>query len=632
MKRNRIYIYTSLIYSLLPLGLLYFYGFETSFFGLIDTLVASTIIFTVYMSTIMVSKNLHYFTYILISTILITFYKVSIEYFNFYQTYIVYDIIPLYKDLISASSNFDLSDTLPLLIIVIATPFFIEKSRPEKISKRSSLIIISCSITIIFCGTIFHSKSFDSQYHNTRVLQDENPILLLFRSTPIISSLYTSNEEIYQKKSEKFIINQIKNDNIETLPEYISAKNYRNLIPNYPSYSVLSTEQNPLLNVNKSKVQFSQKRKNVILIVMESLRTLEANNKSITPNLNKIISQSISVESFYATNRTTVKSEVSILCSLPDTSPYAPFSVVSGKVDNNCLPKILSNKGYETIWMHGNTTEFFNRKLFHPTLGFNKVFGKEYFREIGYSEDDDIGWGVSDKNVFLHSLKFAESIEKPFFMEILSLTNHQPFTWDVGREYQNNNLVIDNDENYTNYAKTVNYADYALGKFFESFIKSKISNNTVLIITGDHGVPYYPSSHSTKAEDKIETLYKVPLVIFEKGKEHEKLVETAYSHFDLAPTILSILDIRYTNTFLGRPFLGKDATTSPRPIFLLDHNYYHFKFDDVTCYDPKKVFHVTTCNDGKIDLRNQSKSLLNYLNIYRRANYHIALRHTKLHG
>lgn len=373
------------------------------------------------------------------------------------------------------------------------------------------------------------------------------------------------------------------------LPQRFSIDNYRDLILEYPNYRADDETKSPLTNIPEINHKQNSNQKNVIMIVLESVRAYETGlfdaNYSLTPNIDKISKQGISFPNFYANNRQTVKAEQALLCSAIDYMGEAPYAIKHGIFKGDCLPKILTEKGYDTYWYHGYTKEFFNRNQYHKSIGFQNIYAKEEFEADGYSTLNDIGWGVPDTILFdtvFEKLESKDSTGKPFFIEILTLTNHQPFDWDYGdieiaaTRYDQANQI------YTDYQKGITYTDKALGQFWDKFKRSKFADNTIVIITGDHGVPFYPNEQISAAH-KREILFRVPFVLIDPSTLEPAVINTPLSQLDVAPTVLSMLGISSKNAFMGRPFYGDSSTHADRPILLLSSNGISVRYGELSC-------------------------------------------------
>lgn len=301
--------------------------------------------------------------------------------------------------------------------------------------------------------------------------------------------------------------------------------------------------------------------KNVILIMLESVRASESgvyaeDRQQVTPNLMKIAQESLTVSQFYTSSTQTVRSEMAAMCSVLDFNRGAPFSSYGRDLNAFCLPHVLKQVGYDSYWFHGNTDKFFDRDKFFPTIGVDYVYGKELI-ETELEDFYTIGWGISDVDVFSYALEKLESADKPFFAEIMTLSNHHPFDWDWKVESPN---VPSDNKLYSNYLNGIHYTDHALGEFWKAFKQSDLYDNTAVFITGDHGIWLFDKPSNGKADEwvRAEQYYRLPLVVYYPGVSAGEKLERVASHVDIAPTILDMLGIDANVAFLGESIFSPD--------------------------------------------------------------------------
>jgi phosphoglycerol transferase MdoB-like AlkP superfamily enzyme len=546
-------------------------------------------------------------------TLSVSIYVSAKEYYIFYQTYPIHESLILINEATNASKNFSIDQnyiylTVVILLITVMTTLF----TPSKIENKTLFI----QLFIVFLTISSYNYLFEKQNYTDEAV-DNNPALLALVETPISSMLKSlplfSNNQQNKASIEKnhLAINILLGKDV-VFPERATIS-VDNILFKKNGNEISLKAPNHYVKSNQKKLPL--KMKNIILIVLESVRSEELKNSQITPNINNFINESVNFTKFYSTNITTVKSEHAILCGKPEISNQAPYSSLHGVFNGLCLPKSLQNNGWDTYWFHGNTNEFFNRKIFHKSIGFNHVYGKEYFVENGYNIENDIGWGIPDTYVFTESLKTLEKSKNDFFAEILTLTNHQPFSWKYPQKIPDS-IKYTGIDKYRNYLKGINYTDYAFGIFLHQFKHSKLYNNTILIVTGDHGVPFYDKEYDNYKKQDI--LYTVPFAIYYKGIKPKKIDDNKYSHLDITPTVLDLLNVDNKISTLGASLYGKSASITPRPIYLMNMKKYSFMFGDFSCYQ-----YDGSCNHNDINeqWKIDAKKAFNYMEIMQIAGY-----------
>jgi phosphoglycerol transferase MdoB-like AlkP superfamily enzyme len=306
-------------------------------------------------------------------------------------------------------------------------------------------------------------------------------------------------------------------------------------------------------------VSLKAKPYNVIYIVLESTRAslvgAYGNKDGLTPNIDALSLSLVVSKSFYANSNYTIKGEVASWCGIFDSNAKPPISKSSDSIKNlQCLPKILVERGYDTSYFHGNTSAFNSRKEFLPIVGFEHLYFPE--DDAGAGSLPKIGWGISDGYMYKFMLdNLLAQNDKPFFAHFMTVSSHYPYGWDWGipvplTEHPDPKNA---SEVYENYKNAVFYEDYELGKFWNTFKKSKLYDNTIVLITADHGVWVFDDEDKKSLLQKNEEFFRIPLLIYHPDiNEPMELTDTA-SQIDLPETVLNMLGIKdYDDYFVGK--------------------------------------------------------------------------------
>ena len=122
----------------------------------------------------------------------------------------------------------------------------------------------------------------------------------------------------------------------------------------------------------------------------------------------------------------------------------------------------------------------------------------------------------------------------PQFISILSTTNHLP--WVIPSEYRNQIPNYPTHKKDFEIAKrTMKYVDNALQDFFNNAQNKDWFDDTIFIITADHGLSIYKEHINDPRNARI------PFIIYNsrlEPKEMEKIV----SQIDILPTLLDLID------------------------------------------------------------------------------------------
>lgn len=300
------------------------------------------------------------------------------------------------------------------------------------------------------------------------------------------------------------------------------------------------------------------KGKNVIAIQVESLENFVINQKvngqEITPNLNKILENSLYFNNIYEQNNSGTSSDADLLVNTSvfpvrqDTAflgyPWAKY---------NSMQNILNEEGYTTISTHAELPGSWNWAEPHKSFGAKKIWDISE-----YNKDELIGPGLSDESYFRQTAEKLKNETEPFYILIPTLTSHGPFDMPEDKKYLD--LPKDLDENMMGgYFQSVRYTDEAIGKFLKQLEENDQLDNTVIMIYGDHcGVHKF-------YEDKIQDTplegdwwkdnqKKIPFIIYSKDLTPE-VISKAGGQSDFLPTISYLLGVdrnKFDNSSMGR--------------------------------------------------------------------------------
>lgn len=120
----------------------------------------------------------------------------------------------------------------------------------------------------------------------------------------------------------------------------------------------------------------------------------------------------------------TVQGEMRELCLVEAKNGYA-FGKLPQKTFANCLPNILKNKGYHTVGLHGASSQLYDRNLWYPSVGFQKVLFGEHLLNLKTCYAFN---GVCDEQMIqLIGDEFKAAGNKKTFIYWLTLTAHVPY-------------------------------------------------------------------------------------------------------------------------------------------------------------------------------------------------------------
>ena len=313
------------------------------------------------------------------------------------------------------------------------------------------------------------------------------------------------------------------------------------------------------------------KGKNVMIIHLESFQQFligyKWKGKEVTPNLNKLYhaKNTLSFSNFYnqVGQGKTSDAEMMLENSLFGLQSGSAMSSYGTSNTFESAPAILSQQGgYTTAVMHGGAGSFWNRNNAY------KQFGYEYFMPLSYYQNKPkyyIGYGLKDKIFFSQSIKYIERLPQPFYLKLITVTNHYPY--DLDKKNQSIAKTETGDETVDGYVQTAHYLDQAIGQLMRWLQKTGLAKNTLLVFYGDHyGISgnHHKASAELLNQDEFTNFdnlkfQRVPLMFHMKGLKGG-VKKTYGGEIDVLPTLLNLLGIKNQKTIqFGHDLLSKKA-------------------------------------------------------------------------
>ncbi|SHM39168.1 LTA synthase family protein [Rhodanobacter sp. OK091] len=278
---------------------------------------------------------------------------------------------------------------------------------------------------------------------------------------------------------------------------------------------------------------------NVVLISVESLSGdylgTFGNKENITPYLDSLVSQSLFFDNLYANGTRTVRGLEALSLSVP---PTPGDSLLKEHNNENLLSlaDIFNDRGYQSDFVYGGYGEFDNMNYFFSHNGYRTVDRRDIPK--GATIHSENVWGVADEDLYTLALKQmddAQAAGKPFFLHIMTTSNHRPYTFPAGRVSQANQTR----------AGAVAYTDWSISDFIKRAREKSYFDDTVFVITADHC-----ASSAGKTSVPINR-YHVPLWIYAPKHIQPQRVERLMGQVDIAPTVLGLLNFSYRSRFFG---------------------------------------------------------------------------------
>lgn len=315
---------------------------------------------------------------------------------------------------------------------------------------------------------------------------------------------------------------------------------------------------------------------NIVLVTIESLsaKYLGSNGdtRGLTPYLDELRKQSLYFNNFYATGTRTDRGLEAITLSMPPTPGRSIVKRVGRESGFASLGQQLAAVGYDAVFVYGGRGYFDNMNAFFSGNGYRVVDQTSVDESQIHFKN---AWGMADEDLYNQALNLADNDfakKQPFLLQLMTTSNHRPYTYPEGR------IDIKSGNGRDG---AVKYTDYAIGKFLEKARTKPWFDNTIFVFVADH------TAGSAGREDLPIENYQIPLFIYAPKMIDARESADLASQIDLAPTLLGLLNLDYQSTFFGRNLLQENQL----PPRVLVGNYQHlgmFDGKDLAILSPRQ--------------------------------------------
>lgn len=294
----------------------------------------------------------------------------------------------------------------------------------------------------------------------------------------------------------------------------------------------------------------------IVFVIVEGLGKAysgeDAYLGSFTPFLDSLSGHSLYWKNGLSTTGRTFGVLTAMFGSLPfaqkgfmDQAPNLPL--------HHTLLSLLKTNGYFTNFHIGADKNFDNVNYFLQYQQVDRILDMTSF-DADFEETPSksgFSWGYPDKAMFENGMrKLPVNSGQPQVSIFQTQTSHDPFLIPDEEKYlamfekyiQNDltSLPLTPGEyrKYKSMYASILYVDEAIKEFFQTYQKLPNYENTVFIITGDHRLPEIPLATTIDR-------FHVPIMIFSPKLNRPKRMHGVTSHFEITPTILSLLENRF---------------------------------------------------------------------------------------
>ena len=305
---------------------------------------------------------------------------------------------------------------------------------------------------------------------------------------------------------------------------------------------------NPVLSSRKRR----GRRPNVVLVSIDTLRAdhlgVYGYHRPTSPNIDALAADGLVFESASSVSAWTLPTHMSMLTGLlPSLHGVRENKRLSQSVA--LLPELLAEAGYR---VDGVASWYF----LSQTFGFDRGF-HSYRLRVGQDAEDAVDTAIE-------LVRAADGQDQFLFVHLVD--PHWPYLppdeWIArfGRPKEISELldkVVNRipprgedeiEDAIRLYDAEIAYADDELGRLFAELKSLDLYEESLIIVTSDHGEAFYEHGHWTHMVSLYDEVTRIPLIVKLPFGRRKGRVDTPVSQTDVFPTVLRITGISAPHT------------------------------------------------------------------------------------
>lgn len=373
---------------------------------------------------------------------------------------------------------------------------------------------------------------------------------------------FSQNKVIYFASTLCSKTREITNDSNQILEYIAQFHQARQGFTSYVSDTIPFLHYTPYRNVLGEYFPKSTTPPNVVVLIVESLSTFfcgdNAAHNNLMPFTKSLIDSSLYWPNFLSNCPQTFGVLPNILGSLPYGNIERGFINMDNYPEHTSIVSLLNSNGYNTNFFYAGWLPFDNTDRFVTYCKFNNIFSNNDTlirkRALRIStQKPDNKWGLNETELFNTFFKNKNTFSSsPHFTTMLTLTLHSPF--NMCPDYYYNPKFIEQrciEQGISLEAKqeipdkilsSILFVDDALRLFFEKYHNIDGFDNTIFIITGDHGCWELNYRNALQR-------FQVPLIVYSPMLRSHKKFRAISTHRDITPTLLALLQGNFGLSF-----------------------------------------------------------------------------------
>ena len=291
--------------------------------------------------------------------------------------------------------------------------------------------------------------------------------------------------------------------------------------------------------------------RNVVIILEESFTaerlTREGSTEILMPNLERMIQEGLYFENTYSAGTHTCNAIYALVTSYPSFVDKHPMQDCVVRPLHTIIDQVYSRGDITPLFYVTHGPNYDNLRNFITTQGFERLMSRN-----NYGVETDKMWGVDDHIMFDVALKEIDQEwhkGNAVAAVLLTCSNHSPYDPPLNVGFTPTTTDIEH--------QAIEYADWALNRFMEMAKEMEWYDETLFIITGDHG-------RAITLDYVIpESLNHVPLLFYSPKHIAPEVRSDLVAQMDIMPTAISMLGLAYDNHTMGIDLMSESRRMIP---------------------------------------------------------------------
>lgn len=325
-------------------------------------------------------------------------------------------------------------------------------------------------------------------------------------------------------------------------------------------------------------------RPKIILVVVESLSSnfIESFGgiSGVGPNVDAIARDAICFDRYYASGDRSDRGLTTMITGMPAV-PGARLLQSIGKLNGSPnINKIVSQQGGRSCFYYGGDASFANIRTLFDVASNTEVIDMNAIESSGTKGK----WGYHDEVVYGQVLNDIDKNGLADFTVIFTLSSHEPFDHPP---------VSYTSQKYTKpMYGGIYYADSCLGSFMECLKQLPEWENTMVIISADHG-SVKPNDYQIFESEK----YRIPLILSGGVVKNSRRYHHVVGQADLAYTLSEFFG-ETSNPFIYGKSLFDTSQSFASYYYQVGAGIVRDSAELVFDYKLNQVLHTTSENDS----------------------------------